>query len=495
MKKLLNNKTFRLAIIILLLLTAGISAVLYYRSQRTKLLDKEAFNAFKSGLNEYASSEEGGFSSQQDLSDFITQWADSNSLDYTVDASGNIIFEKPAVSRKKNVSPTLIAVSMNYETAGSDSGILAAAASIALSDIESGRVTVIFFNNEDDLATGYKRLDDKYITKKTKVIFLDRGTSTYLSTSSFQERSSDIIIPAGRSANQFDTAVKVSITGIGTRSISTGISKQPDPFSMLSSMLTWLKSKSVVYGISDISVGSRGKMYPVSLDVTFCMNSYNVSSFTTNLDKKIKEWEKSFSEDHPDFVCEYEVISEDEYLPAEAYDAATCDKLTCILYTIQNGTYKYKSGDAIPDGMEEGDVYGINCLTALSPGNDSIRVSLITQGVNDLFVERIMNDNKVAVQLYECSMEQTDRTEAFLNEKDSLARTFTNTYKDVNENAASDSTIKAKPDKCFTPCSYLAEKNRKADIIHIRVKSSLSSRMANTILCYIKAKGNSSIFK
>ena len=139
--------------------------------------------------------------------------------------------------------------------------------------------------------------------------------------------------------------------------------------------------------------------------------------------------------------------------------------------------------------------YGINCLTGLYAADDSIRITVITQGVNDRFTDRIANDNKAAVELYECEYVQTDYTEAFINEKDSLARTFRSTYENVTKNVAADVSLESETDNFFTPCSYLAEKNGKADIIHIRTKNSNAARVANVILCYIKGKGNTSIFK
>jgi hypothetical protein len=83
---------------------------------------------------------------------------------------------------------------MNYETAYENARILASAASVAFSDLESGRRTVVFANDEQGLAKGYKGLNKKYVTSKTKVIYLDKGSSTYLSTGSFQQRFSSLII-------------------------------------------------------------------------------------------------------------------------------------------------------------------------------------------------------------------------------------------------------------------------------------------------------------
>ena len=493
MGRLFKSRKFRISIVlIVVLIIAGVSV---YKSRSTKLLDKEAYSGFRNAVNEIAESEAGGFADQRDLMNFIEKWADENSLEYKEDKSGNIIFNKPAVIRKNNVTPTLIAVSMNYETAADNSQVLAAAAAIALSDIESGRRTVVFFNDEKGLAKGYKGINGKYINSKTKVIYLDKGSSTYLSTGSFQQRNTRITMPAEREDNPCDTAVRISITGIKSGNIGPGINKQPDPFSALSSLLTRLKSKSVDCRLAEVNIGSNGNMYPVSLEAVISLNSYNLSSFTSYIDKRIKAWEKNYGSDYEDIVFTYEVIEDEEALPETVYTAETTDRLTGILYTIRSGAYRYTENDAIPEGKEVGDIYGINCLTDIKTSDDSIKIPVIVQGVNDSFTERLLNDNKAASELYDCKYSQTGSAEAFLNNKNKLSRTFMSTYEKVNESSGMDATISMTTDNFFTPCSYLQEKNSKSDIIHIRTKGNSASGIANTILCYIKAKGNTSIFK
>ncbi len=493
MNRLLNSNKFRIALILIaILVAAGISI---HKSKGTKLLDKEAYNTFRTALTEVSESEAGGFADQRSLMDFIEDWARENSLEYREDRYGNIVFNKPAIKRKKSVTPTLIAISMNYETAIDNAQVLSSAAAIALSDVESGRRTVVFFNDEKGLAKGYKGFNQKYISAKTKVIFLDQGASTYLSIGSFQQRDTVITIPAERENNPCDTAVKISISGIRSNVIGPGINKQPDPFSALSSLLSRLKSKSVDCRIANIEIGSNGNMYPVSLDATITLNSYNMSSFTGFIDKRIKAWEKSYGSDFENIVFTYEVIENEEDLPKTVYTAETTDKLTGILYTIHSGAYKYSENDAIPEGKEVGDTYGINCLTDIITENKSIQIPVILQGVNDSFTERMLNDNKAAAELYKCKYAQTDKVDVFSNSKDKLSRTFKNTYEKVNDSSVSESVLKILTDNFFTPCSYLQAKNSKADIIHIRTKGSSAPGIANTILCYIKAKGNTSIFK
>ena len=492
MGNLLKSNKFR--IILIVVAAALVAAYSMYASRSTKLLDKNAYNDFKDAVNEVAESEAGGFKDQEELRKFITSWADEYGLKYITDEYGNIIFDKEPARLKRNVTPTLVCVSMNYQTACDNAQLYASAAAIALTGIDSGRQTVIFVDDEQNLGKGYKGLDPGYITDKSKVIYMDKGSSLYLSTASFEKLFSHFTIKAAREENVCDTAVKVTIKGIPSAVVTTNITKQPDPISVLSSLMSRLKGKSAIYRLADVSIGSNGDMYPVSMEATFCLNSYASSSFTSNLDKRIKSWEKAYGKDNEDFEFSYEVIDDPEALPKTTYDAATTDRLAGILYTVKSGTYKYEASDVIPENREVGDVYGINCMLGIEASEKKIIVRMMTQGAGEMYTNRMVFDNMAAAELYECKYKEDSRIARFENDKDSLSRTFKKTYDKVNDTTSASSALVLDTDNFFTPCSYLAALNGSADIIHLRMNSATASKVANTVLCYIKTKGNTSLF-
>ena len=485
-------KSIILFILIVIILAFAFSV---YRARNTRLLDKDVYKELRASLEEKGEEGNQDFASQEELADFIRSWADQSGVVYTEDKAGNIIFDKEAVKRKKKVSPTLVCVSMNYETASDNAYLLAAAASLASSDIDSGRQTVVFVNDEQNLGNGYKKLSKDYFGNNTKVIYLDGGSKPYLSTSSFEKRFSTVYIPAKHEDNICDSAVKIKISGIKSGVVGPNIGKQPDPVSALSSLLTRLKSKSVTYRLADFELGSNGNMYPTSVEATIVLNSYAVSSFTGYIDKRSKAWNKAYDdEDGEDIEYTYEVVDDAYALPEKTYTEDTTDKLTDVLYTIKDGTYKYAESDVIPENREVDDVYGINCMTDLKEEDGYIKLRLLTEGYNKSYTDRIYFDNKAAAELYDCKFKENSRIEAFTNDKDSLSRNFVNTYDRVNESDAVDSTLEYDSDNYFTPCSYLSEKNSKADVVHVKMTKKTAAKTANTILCYIKSKGNTSFF-
>ena len=123
------KKRWVMFVVAVLVITVVVGISLY-RDSLTRMLDKAAYSDLSNAIKE--SAEEGAFTSQSSLQEYITKWADENSLEYKTDKSGNIIFSRSATERKKKISPTVVCVSYNYETAKENSRLLAGAAMIAL---------------------------------------------------------------------------------------------------------------------------------------------------------------------------------------------------------------------------------------------------------------------------------------------------------------------------------------------------------------------------
>lgn len=472
-------------VILFICMAVGLS---FYGARSTDILNRSEYSAFYKDIK--AKAEDGYFTDQSVLSGYITSWADEKGLEYTIDDSGNIIFIDEAVERKKNISPTVICASYNYETVEDNTRLLTSAAMIAGTDTKAGRKTVVFVNDEQNTGSGYRHLSKKLFKNKAKVIYMDYGSSAYMSNSSFAKKKSSISVKAGRYEPSCDSAVRIHISGLDSGVIGTGITKHPDPVNALSTLLTRLKSKSAIYQLADFEIGTNGDIYPVSLDATIMLNSYAVPSFTKYLDKRIKAWDKAYGGDYEELSYTYELIEDPEQMPQEAYSRKATEKLTNVLYTIQSGLYKYESDDSIPEGRAEGDVYGINAVTGIRAADGAIVIDIMTQAYDDEYMQKIMDDNAAAAELFDCTFTDGESVPRFLNEKDSLYRTFRTTFYKVNRTISANTVLTTDSDNYFTPCSYLATKNENADIIHLRLNSDQARMITNTILCYIAYKGN-----
>ncbi len=484
-----KKRTLYILLTVILIIIAAVVGIIVNNAHKLSLLDKSEYRTLSSEIEEAVDS--GVFTSQEDLRNYITSWADSESLEYTVDKTDNIIFSFEATATKSKLAPTVVCVSYNYETIEDNENLIAAAAMIAKTDLNAGKYTVIFFNDENNSGIGYKSINKNYFSSNDKIIYLDYGKSSYISDSSFAMNKSTIAIPTETVDSSCDTAVKITISGLSSDEVITGVSKQSNTIVALSTLLTRLKTKSTICQLADFSIEDHGNMYPVTLEATILLNSYSVDSFTSYIDKQIKSWEKKYLEDNPDFTYTYEVIDDADEIPTKAYSDETLSNLTSVLYMLKNDSYKYESQDTIPDGREEGDTYGINCLTGLRlSSNGNICIDILSQGYNQTYLDRITNDNAAVAELFNCNYKIKSSEDAYLNEDSSVKRVIISTYSKVNDITSAATVLTTDMDNYFTPCSYLDDIEDGADIIHIRMNNSKTISLTNTILCYIVTKGN-----
>lgn len=475
-----------LLIILFILLILAI-AFFAYRASKTKLLDKSAYTELSDRLEEDSLN----FRSQEDLMQYICRWADSNKLEYTEDESGNIIFDRPASEDKKHVTPTVVLASCNYETAAANKKMLASAAMVAMTPLESGRCTVIFVNNIDNNGEAYKKIDEDYFSKNAKVIYLDYGKNYYVSTSSFARSEQTIMVPSEKDSIGCDTAVRVHISGLTSNYIDTNIGAHPNPIEMFSTILTRLKSKSTKYQISDINVGNRDNMYPESIDFTVLLNSYSVSSFTSYLDKRIEAFNDAYEETYLNASYSYEVIDDFTELPDKAYSSETADALTTLLYTLKNGGYRLDEDDVLPEGYSAGDLYAINCVKQLRIDDEGqIFIDVSSQAIDDKYLDSILNENAACAAISNCTIEESEHFAAFRNFKNSLNTTLRRTYIKVADLSGTYMVLPVSADTYFTPMTYLNDINKNMDIVHLKESSKTASVLTNVLLCYIQTKGN-----
>ena len=102
----------------------------------------------------------------------------------------------------------------------------------------------------------------------------------------------------------------------------------------------------------------------------------------------------------------------------------------------------------------------------------------------------IQDENKLISELYNCDYEIRYTVPRFNNSRDSLIRILLNTYYKLNNVSTANTLLSIDSDNYFTPCSYLQAISNKSDIVHVRLNKDNSIPLTNTILCYIRTKGN-----
>lgn len=486
MKDHSNRYHHRRFIIVISIIVVIVLFAFIYRNIKRGLFVKSDYNDLRDNLLEHSTE----FKSNDELASYITEWADSIKLKYHKDSHDNIIFTSKSTSYKTNVDDVTVCVSYNYKNIDKNIDLLSAAQYIAGSGIRSTKYNVIFFNNDNGNFDGYKNISKKYFPDNARVIYLDQGKSTYASMSSFNEANASYSIANEKEEVTCDSHVHLSISGVATDEITNRISKQPNPITAFGTVLSYLESKASKYELSNIKVTNEGNMFPTSIEVDILVNSYSLESLTKYLDKRAEAFVKKYDDDFPDIDYSYEVIEDDSQMPETCYSPSVCKSINNIIYTFNNGTYRFDEDDKIPTDYKEDDIYGINSIEQIRETEDHIYIDICTQAMSDAYLKLITEENKTIADFSECKYVERGTQEAFSNSDTSLYNDISFTYFKVNDLISKNIIIKQKEDFYFTPCSYIQKLNPDANIIHLCVSEDSIGLITNTILYYIESRGN-----
>lgn len=470
-----NNKT---TAIVVLVAAVAVGLIGYYKTGRLRLVDKSDYKTIYDNIVAAAATTKSDNAELKSLQ----KWTDRKKLDYVTDSSGNMIVTVAAASGKEDQPTTVIAVEYNSKTMETDASSLATAKYIA-SNGSGTPLKVVFLNDSGNLHSGAENLIPSAIPDNSNVFFLDSGSSSYISTSSFAGQLTTFSVDKSTQSRTCDSAVKITIKGCTTGDPRTSMSSQPNPIDSLSTLLTYLKGKSVPYEISDLKVGSNGNMYPDSLTVTVLVNSYTLTDLTTYLDKRSESFKKTYSDDYPDASYTYEVL-DDASLPSTVYSSSTTDSMTNLLFTIASGVYRFDKSEAT-DEHKEGDPYAFNCFTDLKDSGDTMKLTVSTSALSSVYMDQVAGENEAAAKLNNADINVEKQYAAFSGNDTSIPLELANIYTKTNAITGKDMTIQVKDDTYVTPCSLLGDVNGTATIVHICIAEDNNTYIANMLMNYI----------
>lgn len=471
-----NNKT---TLIVVLIAAVAVGLLAYYKTARLHMVNRSEYKKMFEALEEKGETK--GSSSDQLSS--LEKWAEKNKLSWNTDSKGNLIIQRAATSSKSDQPATVIVTEYNRNTLADDASSLATAKYIA----EHGKgtpLTVIFLNNEDNLHKGAAGLSGSLIPDNSNVFFLDSNKSSYLSMNSFAGKMSDFAVKKEMTARTCDSGVKITISGCTTNDPRSSMGSQPDPIDTFENLLTYLKGKSVPFQISDLKVVSHGNMYPESLTATVMVNSYTMPDLTKYLDNKGESFRKKYHKDYPDIAYTYETIEKEEQLPSQVYSDETTGSMINLLYTIENGVYRFDKTEAT-DVHKENDPYAYNCFTDLKENGDTIDLTVSTSALNKIYMDQVEDENSTAAKLANASVSTVSETDAFTGINPQLPLQFSNFYTKVNNVTGKDMGLQEKDDTYVTACSYLSAANDRASILHVSVAQNGKSYIANALMNFI----------
>ena len=401
------------------------------------------------------------------FTDYMTKWAESLELDHSIDAYGNIIFTLPGTKAYEDVKDIIICCSYNPSDFYNDINNISICKFLIENTKDHGKLRIIFLNNENDNQKGALNISTQYFPKDSQVIVLDSSYKTHASLNTGNQTKMSLEIPVSKCDNLYNTAYKISITGIKAGSFDEKVNSHPNPIKILGELMAYLKMKSVAYKLVDINYETDGGVYPIGCEITLLINDYNKSKFEGYMESRIA----SFNEDYLELYENIKYSYKETKLPDEAYDDESTENIVSLIYTITNGTSK----------DIEDTVYAISSITGFVKDDDKFTLNVIS--------------NTRSKEAFSNLYEEISTVSTFVDAKLSIDNTYDGymgnmespLYFGLNNinNYVHNKELKAYDTVRFTANSYLANKNSNLDILHIFVNYEDAHDMAKTINYYI----------
>lgn len=480
-----SKKTTLIAIIIVI---AAVASVAAYKIHRIQILDSKSFKSCSTALS--AAAKEVG--TDDAWMNKIKETATSVGLIPVSDEYGNIILTTEAVQGKESMPMLVLCTEYDVATAAKDADSIASALMTAKSATSNGPLTVIIARSTSNSHDGLTKVSSSYFPAGSNVIFLSSGSSTSTSQSSFCRSMATISLPLSKTSRSCDTVIDLSIGGIETGVPDSEISNQANPISPLVTLLTKMRKKSLTFEVEGVTLGSSGSLYPTSLNAKILVDSSSIDSVKEMLSKQREDYIDKNKKNSPDISFEFKVVDDESSMPTTVYSKDSTEALINFLYTIKEGTYKFGDEDT-PKNKSKKDIYAINVIEGMTENSSSFDITVETQALNDDKLDAVMAENASAAALAGGTATPYGRVPAFSNKKSKLVQEIRNIYSKSNSLNFKDLKIIEENDDYFTPCSFIAMKNKPLDIMHISVSEADSARVTNTILNFLRS-GNSSLF-
>lgn len=470
------------SLIILIILASLIS---YKLVKRFDMVNRQVYNNYSRDLSANLTQ----FKSTEDVLNYIRDWGSRQGLTSTTDESGNVIFQKPATAGMENRATTVVCVDIDYLSMHSNLADISTAQYIAAAqndeNLKGGPLNVIFLNNDKDLNYGANNLSASYIPEGSNVFYLSDNLETYSSRTSFARAVSKINIKAATEPRTCDTMLKIKIGGIPTSaSIGDNQIPQPDIVSQLQALLTKLRSKSTEFQIYNISLSNNGNLEPTGMEVDLLINQYDLETLKKWIEERSEKFIKNHKKIFKDVTYTVEVVNDPAALPTTVYNSDSIKSLSNILYTINNGYYKFNDEVKNNTANKNLSAYGINAITQINPHDSSIDINIVTDAYDDKFLSQIINENSTAASIFNATHEVESRIASFDNKSDKLTHMLAKAYTKVNLLTDRNIKISEEWDEQFTTCSYLNSKNSNLNIIHIAISRNEGVNIANVLLNY-----------
>lgn len=461
------------AIIIIVIVAAIIAAVasffFFFKDDKVEeeTLDvkiQTKTTAYRTDLEESADT----LKSKDAIVSYLSNWAKAKNIDHKTDDAGNVIMSIPADSKYKDAEPTVIVCNYDSKNFINNIDTLASALYIAKNHEPTGKLTVIFTDNEGNGQAGIQKLSASYFSGKPSVFVLESGVKNMWATSSAAMHTYKFTGKLEYTEPQGSKAYKLTISGLPGGNPDSKINSYPNPIKKLSDELAYFKTNAMIFELADMQGGSSPSLYPQSATMTLVLDDNYAEKFKTKMDKSIANYNEKRQKDYPDIKYSIEEVE----MPSKVLTKNSLNSFVSSIYTLVDGVYARNKDD---------DVEALTNIGTISLGDDSYTVGACGNSLTSEYVQAIDLDYRTICGISGIDYEMTEEYPMWM----------TNRTTDFHDKVMaafkkySGKEMELKNTMEVTPASVIRSYNENANIIVVTFGKEKIERYTGTIITYM----------
>ncbi len=425
---------------------------------------EEKVIAYQTDLEDSAST----LTSTEAIRDYLSNWAKSKGIKYTVDSHNNVIMRVNASKEYKEADPTVIVCSYDAKQFNNNIEPMAMALYIAKNNESTGKLDVIFTSEVGHDYAGIKFLDKKYFKDNANVFCLNGGQKNMWSANTGARSSYTFSNSVAYTAPTGEKAYKIKISGLPGGIPDSKISSYPNPIKELGDLLAYFKTNALIYELADITGGSSGNLYPKSSSMIIVIDEDDIDKFDSRMETAMENFNDDYLEDYPEMTYTYEEVPLPEKVVTEEYQ----NEFVSMLYTLLDGVY-YKDDDD--------NLISITSIGAIHSKEGSYTISAVGNSLSESNMSEIDTTYKTICGLSDIKYKKFDEQPGFSSDMESdFAKEVAAAF-----NEYSDADMEYKDCVPATNASYVYEKNKKSNIINVSVSEDKMERYTGTIITFM----------
>jgi len=293
---------------------------------------EQKISAYRTDLEDSAST----LTSTKAIKKYLSNWAESKGIDYSTDENDNVIMKIKASSAYKNTPPTVVLCSYDAKHLDYCIDPMSVALYVAKNHEDTGKLTVIFTNDQAHTFTGMETLDKKYFPDDANVFCLNGGSKNMWSTATAGCSTYAFTSQVEHTETEGNKAYKISIQNLPGGIPDLKIGSYPNPIKELGDLLAYFKTNSLIYELAEIQGGTSGSLYPNSASVIIVIDENDQEKFDKRITTAIENFNGKYGKYYPNAAYSYEEVS----LPEEVLSSEDMNQFVSLLYTLIDGVYE-----------------------------------------------------------------------------------------------------------------------------------------------------------